>query len=497
MARPRRSQQTTQAPPSNSSTSGRATQARNQVQHRAQPNSTAKREREFWKAYWQSIGVNYGTDGPIVRRRRVRKDAVWEALSNEKILTRIFNELLWVDVENIERLEDAHDNRNTLADVCSTWRKCLFGNPLFWNQFKVADPDEAHVLLVQLWLIRSGGAPLFFQLEVGDDKANIKYANDIMKLMNLHIARWGEIYLDFAEHTSTEALNGLNGTPGVLHTACLRAQKWPESAHAHMWRFFAQSPWLSSIQFSDPFHINPATLSLPWGQLTKINFPDYESCNTILNVVRHCTSLRVLCIRYPTGPMPSSSRPIILPHAAAAWITVDKTSPLVLTNFRLPKLDILRIQSDDPLTRNFLDSVERCMTESRCTPLSELTISAPVTPMKDLRPFLASSHLNCLQDLLLYDCCNAEVIKALTLPIGPNAKPGLFPTLKDITITVGCVVPDGLLGAMLWSRLDYLKVAAIAAKPGSAHGHNEDYAEIDRLQDTYEDMDLFFHIADE
>ncbi|KAF8661418.1 hypothetical protein AX16_001336 [Volvariella volvacea WC 439] len=406
-----------------------------------------------------------------------------------ELLEEIFQEYI-EDTPSTE-IRSVHLNLTSLAHICHHWRTILLSQPKFWSRICLDHLSPSLILLVELWLIRSGSTtPLKISLNftrANDDKLNPQ----IMSLLVGEAHRWRSIDFYFkGEHPPDAFHNMEKGSAPVLQDVRLEAESWPQESLTRIWVALGSSPSLRTARISHLPSMSPSLL--PWHQLVSLRVPEGVQCQTLFSILKDCPRLEELMLRYPKGNMEQMTDTITLPRLKCLWFLVKRGTPQVITKLIAPMLEtfILSFPSGIGDHTEQLSHTDDFLQRSKCSLLS-LRIHGAFrrTRADPLIPFLRSPnlvHLKRINLARLRTDSAEKLLRFLTVPpFGEDEKPAiLWPSLNKVVLNLldrKQELVDGLVGEMLASRKSKLKEVCIHVSRAQ-HGFVRDKEVVDELR---------------
>ncbi|KAK0441217.1 uncharacterized protein EV420DRAFT_1121085 [Desarmillaria tabescens] len=184
-----------------------------------------------------------------------------------------------------------------LSQVCHRWREIALSNRTLWMTFTLSPSNnQKHVSLLQLYLTRSRGARLLFDVKNPPDEnpteVTLHQQCAVMQRLTAEARRWGDATIDtfdvfFAPNTAVR-LDGLKSL-SLLHRPTLGGQDR---------EFFISAPQLRTLHILLYSLVSYSTFRLPWNQLENIVFDVQSSIPAVLEALCLCTALRSLTISH-------------------------------------------------------------------------------------------------------------------------------------------------------------------------------------------------------
>ncbi|KAK0184357.1 hypothetical protein F5146DRAFT_247029 [Armillaria mellea] len=221
-----------------------------------------------------------------------------------------------------------------LSQVCYRWREIALSNRILWTTFAFSASDEQGLVsLLQLYLMRSRGAPLSFRIKNAPDEdptdISFNWQCAVMQRLAAEARRWEDTSFDTFDAFFTP--NPVGHLDGLKSLSLLHRPMFEEQVPQDM-DFFFSAPQMRRL------HILLYSLApyfcfrLPWHQLETIVFDVRSSFPAILEALRSCGALRSLTVSH-------SRLPDVEEQPTENWGTSSSSGNLPITSLILAGTD--------------------------------------------------------------------------------------------------------------------------------------------------------------
>ncbi|KAJ7034773.1 hypothetical protein C8F04DRAFT_1001670 [Mycena alexandri] len=220
-----------------------------------------------------------------------------------------------------------------LLRICRQWRTVALSTPELWTSIQVHCPYDIEAIVPRLdrWLLRAGSLPLNINLHY------LTYpetsSEGILQLLKRHSGQLQTLTLDTLPQEYFR-IHEIAGPLPALKTIFLTCRGFSDYARFCGMKLnaFSDAPVLRDVQFLGHFH--PATIALPWAQLTNFN-ANYLSISECLQVLSLSPNLVIARFDYSRT---AGSRTVGSHHAVPPLLHLES---LTLRGME-PSGDILR-----------------------------------------------------------------------------------------------------------------------------------------------------------
>lgn len=306
-----------------------------------------------------------------------------------EIVSKIFTNFLPANVASDYGIRDVRAGkvvRTTpllLGAVCSAWRAIIWSTPLLWTSIFVnlADFEKAHIDILDEWLHRSGGLPLYIGI-YGKGRSMTSIAGIAEKVMDSFAPfshRWFYLVLknpqDFLRYLRPKLAHAF-----MLNTLKIKATSLTEEINLE------RIPHLRNL-LMDRLQVDKL-LNMDWGQLrkVKVSIPSVDMCYDLFSKASFMTT-----ITFDLLPSKNiyTTRDVVLQHNHLITLHIKhwtRPTSIVLALMEFPALRRLVVAS--PVV---IENIISLLRRSRCT-LKCLEIDLTSREMEfepRLIPFLA------------------------------------------------------------------------------------------------------------
>jgi len=291
-----------------------------------------------------------------------------------------------------------------LAQVCSTWRRIVYGTPMLWTNFslrsigKVRKRTVDHISFAQAWLARAHGCPLSVWLSID---APIKVLGRIMDVIlqrahHLQVIKFDLPYSYFQPLADVAA-----GSMPLLESMDITVQfsnstQEQTAALAERITAFLETPRLRSVALcSTRVGFFSSNIQMPWSQLTKLVVSeDATPAHICRDAFRQCTNLvecRILSMAVFGDVLPVVPV-VVLPHLRILEIMVtgpgDPLPFFQLLNLPALKDLTLSMFTDGPWSHQiFMEFILRS-----CLDLEQLSLTVANMNSDELLEIISRMH---------------------------------------------------------------------------------------------------------
>jgi F-box-like len=390
-----------------------------------------------------------------------------------------------------------------LGQVCSHWRNITLSTGDLWQSIFISPPRLQNIPLIRAWLTRAGNSPLslwLFQSSCPKDE-ELYVTHEILLLLLARIHRWRTIHFRFSKVVHKVLLGIPFGSAAELEAARVDVRDWDETSADMFWRSIHSSPSLRRPDWVNRYRHGPPSHA-PWRQLTHVTLDGLLSPDVVLNILQYCQSVVDLAVPHLVSPTTSfEMSPFVLEHLCSLRISTETELDALFQSLVLPGLESLhltyRCGACNPHSSLHLDDL---LSRSQCQ-LRKLTLCDTDTNASEenILDFLRPQSLQSLLNLQLFNTVSDKTINLLStrhaLAAAGKVQPQLLllPRLEAISIRC-CTTTDGVLSAMLASRLPTLRTIHVSLRRDK-HAYQRDRAMLDYIRRTREKCDVDVEVS--
>ncbi|KAF8642464.1 hypothetical protein AX16_009465 [Volvariella volvacea WC 439] len=343
-----------------------------------------------------------------------------------------------------------HSKHISLAKVCHLWRAVLNSQPDFWTTVFINRLSPSIILLVELWLIRSGPtSPLSLTLKHDLETSTISLnvlTDQVLNLLSTQVHRWKSVELMLYRERPNAAMCSLRpGSAKILESIKLNIARWPLESQQKAWSALGSSPALRRVQMtSELAPLMP--IMLPCGQLAHLQLPKGSSHEILFPILASCHSLEELTVKNPKGNAPAIPLPVVLPCLKTLNLFTKSLKVKFFDNLTAPALQKLDIICYDETRQKHISAFDGFLARSRCT-VRSLSILMHQPPL----PLLKSPYLVHLEEVCV-SSAEKEILWGLAID-EQSGSPVLWPSVRRLELELDSPIgEDGLIASMLLSR---------------------------------------------
>ena len=349
-----------------------------------------------------------------------------------------------------------------LCNVCSSWRAFAYSIPGLWQTlfFRLTNVSQATredevTALIHKWMKRSGALPLTLRVEAcfisGDPGGFQAMATALLFALSHYSSRWE--YVDLCFRACPPIIYPQLGYMPCLRRLCVMA-KDSDTAQIPL-----SCPQLTRISW--PFLCTPSpTPSLPWHQLTHIDFGAAMSSLEALLIIRSCpklTDIRIALNDGLDGTFPGNIG-VVNNNLQKLELIVHRTCGPLLERLTLPALTDICIDfyrdTDVPL-RDVHEELLGFFNRSKCK-LDRLGLID--CSFGDAALLKCLEHHACasITELGILNLYHTPIMTDTVLFALADSRLGkddlLLPNLAHLTLQMCFDGSPGILGMMIMSR---------------------------------------------
>lgn len=345
-----------------------------------------------------------------------------------------------------------------IVQTCSKWRSIGLVTPALWAAFYTRGGIKEHVPYAQLYLRRSGNAPLILKINnVGDWHTCTETTAQLLEIWVPHAHRWQDIYFYLGENLMLTNFPVLFSIPPAklnnLHHAVIHPLRSFDPLFANVWKlFYATQGTLCAKWGEKGFQpLLPAVPAETWNRLSDLSLNSI-TMNDLLSFIDHCGNLeRLEVLNLIVNPTQISSAQVsLIPKlqtlifATAPWESVADD---ILNVLILPRLSTLEVTQAGNSSLDVY-ALRNLLVRSDCV-LRRLSLGFRNEEEPIMNQYLAnaSQFLGFVESFFLHapgDRITHQTIKLLS----PCENKALLPSLLELSLW-GCTTPDGLIGQLL------------------------------------------------
>jgi len=296
-----------------------------------------------------------------------------------------------------------------LGQICSRWRDVAINLPKLWSNILIYNPKQSQVFLTNIWLKRSGNAPLNLKITFDNGDKNlvdVVAAAQILASFITHLESWKKIdfqlTLDllgplYAVIFSPQKPLMLESVSFMFSDAVRYGHKTPGAYLDAIWKYFHSGPSLRQVVWSGDEVNNTIPKHAPFQQLTHVHARFLVAVDDILSFLAQVPLLREFWIEDLRLPSKDSavavSPPLLLQHLRVlkVYSSEVRTGSLFasLTCPSLKTLEIKHYYLPCYASQDFLE-IPQLLLRSECR-LRNLTLSNPHLSDEDIKQCLSNS----------------------------------------------------------------------------------------------------------
>ncbi|KAJ7271179.1 hypothetical protein C8J57DRAFT_299211 [Mycena rebaudengoi] len=268
-----------------------------------------------------------------------------------------------------QRMPNPNDAPLLFTRICRVWRIIAISTPELWDSASMgpARQDDSsmntYIDMLNMWFSRAAERPLYFQMPLANHRKFSMLTESRQSLLDL-IERYSRQWQTLILTISPASFPSTICFP-QLEKLQIPVQLSPTVTCITAWK---NTPSLRNV---DLFALTPATIVLPWRQLTNIKCTALTVLEC-LDIFREASSLLDCKLRgvKATWSSPVNSSSISLPLLRSLELMLDSFD--VLPHITLPLLRILNL-SNAWFKRDSVSAVLDLLSRSRCQ-LTELVL---------------------------------------------------------------------------------------------------------------------------